>query len=55
MFENHWNEADWFMKADDDTFVVVENLKNLLKDFSTYDPIWFGHNLKILGVQRMIF
>ena len=55
MFENHWDEADWFMKADDDTFVVVENLKNLLKDFNTNDPIGFGHNFKYLGVRRMIF
>ena len=55
MFENYRNEADWFMKADDNTFVVVENLKNLLKNFYTNDPIWFGHNLKALGVQRMIF
>jgi len=49
VFENHWDEADWFMKADDDTFVVVENLKNLLKDFNTNDPIGFGHNFKYLG------
>jgi len=49
VFENHIDEADWFMKADDDTFVVVENLKNLLKDFNTNDPIGFGHNFKYLG------
>merc|ERR1719323_2570981 len=37
------------MKADDDTFVVVENLKHLLSNYSTYDPIHFGHNFKYLG------
>ena len=51
MFDNHWDDADWFMKADDDTFVVVENLRNLLKDFNTTDPISFGHNFKYLGVR----
>ena len=54
MFENHWDDADWFMKADDDTFVVVENLRNLLKDFNTTDPISFGHNFKYLGVSKMV-
>ena len=27
VWEHHRDEADWFMKADDDTFVVMENLK----------------------------
>ena len=39
------------MKADDDTFVVVENLKHLLSNYSTHDPIHFGHNFKYLGVE----
>ena len=54
VFENHWDDADWFMKIDDDTFVVVENLKDLLKDFNTNDPISFGHNFKYLGVRVII-
>ena len=40
------------MKADDDTFVVVENLKNLLKNYNTNDAISFGHNFKYLGVRK---
>ena len=51
VYDNHWNDADWFMKADDDTFVVVENLRNLVKDFNTDEPISFGHNMKYLGVS----
>ena len=53
MYDNHREEADWFMKADDDTFVVVENLRNMLKNFNTNDPIHFGHNFKYLGVRNI--
>ena len=27
VYTRHREEADWFLKADDDTFVIVENLK----------------------------
>ena len=35
VWEHHRDEADWFMKADDDTWVFVDNLRSLL---SSYDP-----------------
>ncbi|ODM94205.1 Glycoprotein-N-acetylgalactosamine 3-beta-galactosyltransferase 1 [Orchesella cincta] len=42
IYRNYFNEADWFLEADDDTFVVVENLKLLLKDYDPKTPIYFG-------------
>ena len=27
VWEKHREEADWFIKADDDTYVIMENLK----------------------------
>ena len=36
------------MKADDDTFVIVENLRYLLSAFNTSDPIWFGCEFKVI-------
>ena len=31
------------MKADDDTFVFVDNLRTFLKDFDPNDPHYFGY------------
>ncbi|CAC5365806.1 C1GALT1 [Mytilus coruscus] len=44
VFEHYRDKADWFLKADDDTYVIVENLKYLLKDYNTSEPIFFGQN-----------
>ena len=54
VYDNHFEEFEWFMKADDDTFVIVENLKYLLANYSTNDPIHFGHHFKYLGVSIQI-
>jgi hypothetical protein len=33
---------DWFLKADTDTFVHVNNLKKFLKDKNPQDPVTYG-------------
>ncbi|KAM9319918.1 glycoprotein-N-acetylgalactosamine 3-beta-galactosyltransferase 1-like [Gastrophryne carolinensis] len=44
--KNHFHEADWFLKADDDTYVVVENLRWMLSNYTTDQPIYFGKRFK---------
>ncbi|KAL4646159.1 glycoprotein-N-acetylgalactosamine 3-beta-galactosyltransferase 1-B-like [Arapaima gigas] len=51
VFKNHGEEADWFLKADDDTFVVVDNLRWLLSNYTPEDPIYFGKRFKPYAKQ----
>lgn len=46
IYEHHLDEADWFLKSDDDTFVIVENLRYLLEPYNGSDPIYFGCKFK---------
>lgn len=45
-YEHHFNEADWFLKADDDTYVIVDNLRLVLANHTPDEPIYFGHRFK---------
>ena len=55
VWEHHREEADWFIKADDDTYVILENLKDLLRNYNSKVPIQFGHRFKYLGVGHHRF
>lgn len=46
IWQHYKDQADWFIKADDDTFVIVENLRFLLKDYDPSKPIFFGRKFK---------
>ncbi|XP_037336647.2 glycoprotein-N-acetylgalactosamine 3-beta-galactosyltransferase 1-A [Pungitius pungitius] len=46
VYEHHASEADWFLKADDDTFVVVDNLRWILSNHTPEEPVYFGKRFK---------
>lgn len=46
VYENYGNDFDWFLKADDDTWIFMENLRHFLYAYSPETPIYFGCKLK---------
>ncbi|XP_050418929.2 glycoprotein-N-acetylgalactosamine 3-beta-galactosyltransferase 1 [Patella vulgata] len=40
------DQADWFVKADDDSYFIVENLRYFLKDHDPNKPLYFGRRFK---------
>ena len=42
VWKHHRNDADWFLKAEDDTYVGMENFKNFLAQYNTTKSYYFG-------------
>lgn len=44
--ERYLDDFDWFLKADDDTFIVVDNLRRFMESHNPRTPVWYGAKLK---------
>ena len=46
VYWHHFDEADWFLKADDDTYVIMENLRLFLSHYDPQKPQYAGRRFK---------
>jgi len=51
VLKHHANDASWFVKADDDTFMILENLRHLVAEHSHTDNHFFGRSVFSKGVD----
>ena len=42
IYERHLNDFDYVLKADDDTYVIIENLQLLLYNYPAHEPGYLG-------------
>ena len=47
-YEHHLNDFDWFIKADDDTYLVMGNLRRFLGKQDPTEPVTFGYSFKVI-------
>jgi glycoprotein-N-acetylgalactosamine 3-beta-galactosyltransferase len=47
VYEHYRDTHDWFMKADDDTYVVFDNLREFLSQYNTMEPHHFGRRFQM--------
>lgn len=46
VYTHHINDADWFIKADDDTYIIMENLQDFLRDKNPADKVFYGQEVR---------
>ena len=58
VYKNHGNDYDWFLKADTDTYMIMENLRYFLSEQNASEAKYFGHHFhtpkKVSGLYFII-
>jgi hypothetical protein len=49
IYQHYYDEYDWFLKTNDNTFVVMENLRWLLHQYDTDWPVVLGQRQNTSG------
>ncbi|XP_053561498.1 glycoprotein-N-acetylgalactosamine 3-beta-galactosyltransferase 1-A-like [Bombina bombina] len=49
--KHYFEKAEWFLKADDDTYVAIDNLRFFLSNYTPHQPVYFGSRFKPLVKQ----
>lgn len=47
IYYNHFDDADWFVKVDDDSYLVLENLRFMLHQYQPETSLYFGHRYSV--------
>ena len=56
VYKHHLHDADFFVKADTDTFIIVDNLKQYMARRNRDQPEFFGHRLyKIKPGKKFVY
>lgn len=47
------DDFDWFLKADDDSYIIIDNLRHFLSNYSPESPLYFGCKFQLNDVVYM--
>ncbi|XP_011189310.2 glycoprotein-N-acetylgalactosamine 3-beta-galactosyltransferase 1 [Zeugodacus cucurbitae] len=53
VYDEYYADYDWFLKADDDTYIIMENLRYSLYAYDPEVPVFFGYELLQQNVTYM--
>jgi glycoprotein-N-acetylgalactosamine 3-beta-galactosyltransferase len=45
---NRYGNYDWYLKADDDTFIFINNLRKFLSSKNSSKPVTYGYDFKVI-------
>ena len=46
--QKKYNNYDWYLKADDDTYIFVDNLRQFIADKNSSMPVTYGYDFKVI-------